>query len=392
MSGEITMLRGLLGLGLVFVAASTGLAFGQAAGSENGPPTQQVVRIDSSGQLQVYYLVSVCIPETQTRTITQFVDVQEEFTEEVDGAVVKKVRTVKKPVTKEIPVTVTKTVLESKVRKASLDRVQAFETDGRAIPLKKLKERLVEDTLVVVSASDKMIPDYYAGLFKPGTIILAFEPESFVQPMPPIAPPAEGIEAPPPQPAANLAAPAFRLVAQTQVAEEDAVELRVPESAPGPVFPKGAAPIFIFASRDGAEHYKLRQTSENSYDTTGYKIKRQGTGRQMVPIKLRQTVRHYEISTIHGKDLQFFTGEGSLLPVERVKERLSREATVLYAGDSEPIDPFWLQNLKSSTLVLVGPQLPGGCGPMNHGYFPVQASPVGPVIPAPAPPPAPVES
>lgn len=191
------MLRGLLSLGLVFATASSGLAVGQAAGSENGAPSQQLVRIDSSGQLQVYYLVSVCIPETQTRTVTQFVDVQEEFTEEVDGQVVKKTRTVKKPVTKEVAYTVTKMVQETKVRKANLDRLQAFETDGRTIPPKKLKERFTEDTLVVVSANSKMIPDYYAGLFKPGTIILAFEPETFVQPMPPIAPPAEGIEAPP---------------------------------------------------------------------------------------------------------------------------------------------------------------------------------------------------
>ncbi len=382
------MLRGLLGLGLVFATASAGLAFGQASGSEHGAPSQQLVRIDSSGHLQVYYSVSVCIPETRTRTVTQFVDVQEEFTEEVDGEVVKKVRTVKKPVTKEVPYTVTKMVQETKVRTANLDRLQAFETDGRAIPPKKLKERLVADTLVVVSANGKMIPDYYAGLFKPGTIILAFEPESFVQPMPPIAPPAEGIEAAPPQPAAKLAAPALRLVAQI---EEDAVELRVPESAPGPVFPKGAAPVFAFASRDGAEYYKLRLTTENSYDTTGYKIKKQGTGQQMVPIKLRQTVRHTEITTIHGKDLQFFTGEGSLLPLERAKEKLSREATVLYSGDGEPIDPFWLQNFKSSTLMIVGPQLPGGCGPVPaYGVpsAPPMAMPA-PAVTVPAPPPPP---
>lgn len=150
--------------------------------------------------------------------------------------------------------------------------------------------------------------------------------------------------------------------------------------------------MFVFASRDGAEHYKLRQTTENSYDTTGYKIKKQGTGQQMVPIKLRQTVRHTEISTIHGKELQFFTGEGSLLPLERAKEKLSREATVLYSADGVPIDPFWLQNFKSSTLVIVGPQLPGGCGPVSHGYAPVQVLPAAPAIPAPASQPVPVES
>jgi hypothetical protein len=270
-----------------------------------------------------------------------------------------------------------KCVHEMRVRKASLKHLKAFETDGRPIPIASLKQRLVEDTLVVVSGNDQMIPDYYAALFKPGTIVLAFEP---MRPQPaPAAPVPQPFPAPgapqAPQAAlqpgsAALAGARVRAISQVRENEEEASEeIHVPEHAPAPGFPETQQPVFIFASRDDAEHYRFRKLTENSYETTGYKVKRQGTGKQMIPVQMTQTVRQNDITTINAKDLQFFAGDGSSIPEDRVKEKLSRELTVLYSAMGEPVDEFWLQNLRPTTLVIAGPQLPG-CGmPMGYGGY-----------------------
>lgn len=366
---------GLWGMGLMLWAAIPVLA-----GSQSGPPVQQLVRMDASGRLKVYYQMTFCIPETQTRTVQEKVPVTKEVQETVNGELRTKTVTVYETVQKQIAVTVMKNVQEFKIRDADPDDVRAFEIDGKPISTKNLAERLSEDTLVVVSSDEHMIPDYYAALFKPGTIVLAFKPAPAAAPHHAPGP----VEAPPPPPErTELRGP--RLQAVSLAENERQRQLRVPETAPAPSFPKTLPPRFLFAGRDGAERYKLRTMTEHSFDVTGYKVKSHGTGKQMVPVQMIQTVRNQDITSIASRDLQFYSGNGQPVPADRIKEKLSREATVAYSADGEPVDPFWLQNFKPTTLVLVGPQLPVGCGPMAMPMPAAPANAPAPALPAPAP-------
>ena len=176
------MLRSLLSTSLILLGTSWALAVGPSA----GPPTQQLVQVDATGGLQVYYQSTVCYPVTQTRTVQEKVPTTETYTVEVNGKIEQRTRTVYQTITRQQSYTVMKSVCAIKMRNAQLDQMKAFETNGSVIPTNKLKDRLSKNTLAVVSANSEMIPDYYAVLFKPGTVILAFERE--VVPQPPAAP------------------------------------------------------------------------------------------------------------------------------------------------------------------------------------------------------------
>lgn len=364
------MVRRLWNIGLILLA-TVSTAAGQTVGVV--PPTQQLIRVNASGEMRIYYQVTVCVAEMRTRTVQVKRPVTKEVQYDVNGET--RTKTVTEYAIEEVtqPYTVMIPRSETRMRTAKLDKLKAFEIDGKPIPVKKLKERLTEDTLAVVSADGKMIADYYAALFKPGTIILAFDQEA----APP--PPAEE-GAPPPPPTSGLPAP-VRFVSQQS--DNEAVQIRIPEATPAPAFPKSMPPVFVFAGRDGSDSYKLRQTTEHSFEVKAFKAKKSGGGQRMIPVTMTQTVRHSETTTIAGKDLEFFAGDGAALSPERVKEKLSREGTVVYSTEGGPVDPFWLQNLKKTTLVLVGPQLPGGCSAPMMGSV-VAAAPVA----APAPPPA----
>lgn len=69
-------------------------------------------------------------------------------------------------------------------RPLDVKKLKAFETDGKPIATADVAKRCHGATLVVVSADDETIPDYYAALFKPGTIILALPPNWRGIPMP----------------------------------------------------------------------------------------------------------------------------------------------------------------------------------------------------------------
>lgn len=357
----------------------------------SAPPTQQLIRIDATGQWQIYRQVMECYPVTEQRTVTKKIPEAKVVKQEVDGQVVEKTVTVYKDVAETHTVTVVKTACKTVTQPLHPETLKAFETDGRPIPADKLKSRIVGDTLVVVSADGEMIADYYAALFKPGTIVLAMPalPPAVITPPVPAAPAPAAVPAPAPSTTG-----VSREIPVRTVASANQAEPALPAAARTPDYPNTMAPIFVFASREGADDVNLRRLTESTLQSTGYKIQRQGTGRQMVPVTMKQTVRHNEITTIAGKHLRFTSGDAASIPFDRVKEKLSRETTVLYSADGDDVDPFWLQNLKSTTLVLVGPQLPGGCGPaMPAMSAPVVAPstvpPAAPVVPGPVPLPRP---
>lgn len=361
----------------------------------SAPPTQQLIRVDATGQWQIYRQVTVCYPVTEQQMVTKKVPETKVVKQEVDGQVVEKTVTVYKDVTETYNVTVVKTACKTVTIPLVPEALKAFETDGRPIPADKLKSRIVGDTLVVVSANGEMIADYYAALFKPGTIVLAMPavPPAVEVPPVPAAPAPAPAPAAAPAPAPSTTGVSREIPVRT-VASANQAEPALPAAARTPDYPGTMAPIFVFAGREGTDDVNLRRLTESNSQSTGYRIQRQGTGRQMVPVTMKQAVRHNEITTIAGKHLQFTSGDAASIPFDRVKEKLSRETTVLYSADGDDVDPFWLQNLKSTTLVLVGPQLPGGCGPaMPAMSAPVVAPstvpPAAPVVPGPVPLPRP---
>ena len=382
------MMRGLLSGMLVLCGTSWALAEGPGE-----PPRQQVARIDAAGNLVMTLQVIRSVAET--RVATRQVPVQEEFTVQVDGVTRKKVRTVLVP--EQFTYTVLRNISESVSREQSLDFVKAFETSGKAIPVTRLKERLRRDTLVVVSGNQEMIPDDYASLFRPGTIVLAMQqppmlplpgappgaPVAPVAPAAPVAPPAPVVPAAPGGVRAVSPDASIQFVAQQREAgaAEEADALQIPAKM---------APLFVFASRDVNDRYQLRQTTERSVAITGQRTVTEGNQKKIVPVPMQQTVRHSEITALPGAHLEFFAPEGTSVPPVRAAELLARETAVLYSADGERVDPFWLQNLKPTTLVLVGPQLPGGGGyaTVNGEVGPPvapDAIPAAPVAPAPAP-------
>lgn len=412
------MLRSLLSAGLVFLPFAGALAMAPTVGLAKGPPTQQLVRVDSSGAVDIYYQASFCVMETQFKTVQEKIPVTEAYTEEVNGQTVKKTRTAYKTVQKQVNIAVAKPVFQTQPRKMNLGQLKAFETDGKPIPSETLKKRLAKETLVVVSANGGMISASYAELFKPGTIILAF-PQAVASPLAPPPPAAIAPAAPrtneapvtpapvaPAQPVVSApAAPAPSAAPVSPKAPLAPVPAAAPVASPLPApalvpadlkkLPSAAQPQFLFAGREGADRIRLRRLSEHSYVTTGNKVQIQGAEKRIIPVQMTQTVQQGEITMISGDDLQCFDAQGSAIALDRLNSKLGREGTVLYSGDGEPVHPFWLQNVKPSMLVLVGPQLPVTCGAPMMAPMPAQPAAALPATPhapikAPAAPAAPV--
>lgn len=314
------------------------------------PPTQQVLQVDASGQWQLQVQVAACKLETRTRAVTKRVPETKTVTETVDGKPVQRTVTQYKEVLETQQYTVSIPEYHSVTQQIPAAVLKAYETDGRSIPLDKLRSRVGTQTLVVVSATDAKLPEAYASLFKPGTIVIAMEKSK----------PAEPIAAPMP-----------------------AVPVTAPLVAPQPKIPRSVAPQFVMLGRSGMDDIVVRRALESTFPTTGMAVFKKGTVNEQAPVQMMQTIRQSESFTMAARHLHFHLGDSADIPFERIKERIAREAAVVYSVDGEAIDPFWLQNLKSTTIVVVGPQLPAlapGCGPASPAVTP---APVG--IPAPVP-------
>jgi hypothetical protein len=309
--------------------------------------------------------VMVCKLESRTGTVTKKVPETKTVTEVVDGKTVEKAVTQYREVQETYSYTVSIPDYHTKVISIDLKSRNVFETDGRPIPVEKLSSRVQDEALVVVSATDAMIPEAYARLFKPGTLILT---------TPPIMAPI---------PATTAPAPTVAIPVPTAVTPAPAAKL--------PELPKSPAPMIVSVSRDGADKLVLRRVTESTAPVTGMQTFKKGAAKEKAPVQMTQTVRLVESFTVAATHLRFALAEAKEMSLERVKERLARETTVIYTADGDDIDPFWLQNLKSSTLVVAGPQLPGGCGPtaptsmISPMAMPMVAPPAVPVAPAPKP-------
>lgn len=349
------------------------------------PPTQQVLRIDSTGQWQMLLQAHVCKVETRVGTNTKKVPETKTIAEVVDGKPVQRTVTQYKEVVETFSYSVPITVYQTVAISVDPTSFKAYETDGRLIPAEKLRSRIQGETLVVVSATDEMIPDTYSQLFKPGTIILS---NSVVRP--PTPAPAS-ISAPLPQPPQPAVVPRSTVppTVLSTVPPVPAPAAKLPELSPSP------APVIAFLSRDGVDNLTLRRLAETTSPISALRTFTKGTIREKAPVQMMMTARLSETFHIAGNLLRFGMGSVGNLSLDPVKEKLARELAVVYSADGEDIDPFWLQNLKSTTLVVVGPQLPSGNGlampmtPMSGPMAPVAPATPVPVPAAPAPVPAP---
>ncbi len=338
------------------------------------PPTQQLLHLDESGQWQLQTQYTVCKVETRVRTVTKKIPESKTVTEMVDGKSVVKMVTEYKEVSETQTYSVVVPDYQSVVKSIPASQLKAFETDGRVIPLEKLRSRIGAEALVVVSATDAKLPEAYANLFKPGTIIMAIATKQV--PTPQQSTPVGAAPSP-----ATVAVPAAPAV-----------------SAPLARLPRSPAPQFVMLGRSGPDDIVLRRTSESTSPVTAMSVFKKGATQERAPITLMQTVRQSEDITLAARHLQFNLGDSINVPFERIKERMARDMVVAYSTDGEEIDPFWLQNLKSTSLVVVGPQLPSSalCSPaqpaampapvVNPGPFAPQAIPTPAVTPRPAPP------
>jgi hypothetical protein len=262
------------------------------------------------------------------------------------------------------------------------------------------------ETLVVVTTGEEMIPDYYAAIFKPGTIILAIPP-AVPQPMTAPALPQPALPLPQPAPAAPVPAPQPAPAPQTSVARPLvgrlvsqtaplSVESGIPSS--GPLLPDSPAPELVFLSREGVDALKIRQFSEATYDVEVTARTNDSSVSPQKQIKSPRTVRHSESTLIPWQVLRLTQpGSGDITP-DRAKEKMpAGESAALLSRDGRPIDEFWLQNIKPSVFVLRGVVLPPVvpvCVPAPapapyppQGVAPMPApAPAPPPVPAPAPP------
>jgi hypothetical protein len=378
--------RALLVCALAFWLSAADISLAQ-----DGQPTQRLVRVASDDSLSLAGIVHKPVYEMMTYQYQVDVPYQETYNVEVNGETRQQSRTVMKPETRTGAKTVSKLVAMATQTPLDLKTAKGFEVDGRTIAAADLKKRLTDQTLVVVSPNDDMLPNYYAAVFKPGTVILALPPDPSGYPgaMPapqvvPLPPPAPG-QAPPPQAALPLGAALVRAVSFPPVA----VPAERPEEN---LLPNSPAPLIVFATRSGADALKIRQYVETPTETELTVLTSDSSVAKEVPIKVRKNTRHSETTTVPLKSVRFSSSEGKDIAADRVKDRLGAgETTVLVSADGQPVDDFWLQNIQAKILVLRGVKLPpvsAGGGMMSPMAYPAPM-PVQP-LPPPTPGPAPV--
>lgn len=383
------------------LSTSAPAQYGHAGRATASQPTQGLARIDEQGQLEVREVMFKPVFETQTgvRKVTAYQEESRIRTETViqDGeqVQVEKTYTVKVPVEKieNFEFTVCIMVPETKstvfvshadgtayVRKLDQVAVGLFETDGKPAIRASLSRRLQDWSLVLLTHDGKPAPDYYAYLFKPGTLVLALPQPAADAPM--LHP------GPAPAPAPPAVSSVF--------ASPREIPVRLAAFQNSPVsdveFPASPPPDFKFAQIGEPGTLRLRTLIEFSTQQTGMCTEQKPvlvegvtkTVEACRPVQMTHIVRTNDIWVIPLDSVTATTGDGRSLSSKELTTQLTKETTVLVSRDGRPVDPFWLRNLTSRALVLVTP--PTDCGwaepPLPH----VPASPVPPQeSPAPRP-------
>lgn len=374
-----------------------------------GPPTQQVLKIMPSGEWMLYGQIKACVYQSINYTYTVKVPVTVQKQVVIDGVAQTRVETQSQDETRTATKMVCKEFWKIACRPPlDVKKLKAFETDGKPIATADVAQRCQGATLVVVSANDEMIPDYYAALFKPGTIILALPTEparDFQTPMIPTPPKSGGPFGTPvpvtPQPSpvppgtsASRGRLPFRPVSQPHpLVPPSEGESRLADNFQ-PVFPSSPPPELVFVSREGADAIKIRQFEETE---KWVELTMRVNDSSISPTskqKVRQIMRQSTTTSVPWTVLRISQVQSSGdLPPDRLKEKLGQgETTAVMSHDGALVDSFWLQNFKPNVLVLRGielpPRAPSTFGPEVISPQPPVHSPAPPLdegLPSPTP-------
>lgn len=408
------MTRFFAGATLVLAAATCATARAGHGYGQSDQPTQGLARVSAEGVLELRQVAVKQVHEARiaTQTVTQYREEtrQREVTQTENGKPVTRLETyiVKVPYQVEQPYTYTVAVPVAEVQSSDFRRdgddyvravdgepVVFYELDGKSAAADGVPRRLRQWTDVLLTRNGKPVPDYFAFLFKPGTLVIALP-----QPLPPAAhhehPAPQAVPAPAPPPSTRNAAPAPN-------APRTSASLRKsPGSAPiytvafqesdtaddEPKFPEGLPPDRQFAQvKDGT--ISLRTIEEHSWEGTGIRTRpvteivdgKPVTVEKQEPVTMRNTVRTNHILHVPVEAMTAQTADGKALSGRELAARLAKETTVVVSSDGKPVDPFWLRALQERTVVVVPPVFQGHGKPMPAPSA-IQAQPV--PVPAPA--------
>jgi hypothetical protein len=337
-------------MGDLCVQPSLGGGYG---GFQQQQPTQFLAQASDTDSIEFILQVTNCVLKQQSYEYT----VMETF-------ITPEGKTAQRPTTRTATRNVCEYVSTSRTAPAG-PQTRYFELDGRPVDAQAAAERLRKPTLVLISADDQKVPDYYAYLFKAGTLVATN----------PLA------DSPPPMysmPPANVPQPNQAPTAGPVVSHRAAAHANVYETV-------GLAPKFRFARVDGKGAIRLREYSERVTSELSTKPADASNGQ---PAKLT-TVRSRRIQQVHDtlefdlKDVEAFLANGTPVSEVGLASMLARETTVLTSADGKRINPFWLANIKPTTLIILHPVSPAAVmQPMPYAAAPPVIAPT-PMAPAP---------
>lgn len=216
-----------------------------------------------------------------------------------------------------------------------VDQIQASDTFGKRIEAAKLADMLKTETPVVIVANGAKPDPQYLRVFKKGTLVLMIAENAGAMPVPVAAPvPSDNGPAP-----AKVAPPPA----------EDPADKKI-------VLPKGLQPTPSMASIDETGTLRIRQRHDNVFmSTMNTEIEEKGKT-VCVPLAIRHTTQSVETREMPSKHVRAFRADGKPVPADKLPQLLAGETSVLLSNDGNMVDPYYLQIVRESTLVLVMPR------------------------------------
>jgi hypothetical protein len=263
-------------------------------------------------------------------------------------------------------VTVTRPVYKQVMLTFDLATIHATEFSGAKLDAAALKTRLAKQSLILLTTNGVAVPEKFAMLFRPETIVVDLQSSA----------------AAPPPPPPTLLAPA-ELAPAPAVAP---VDVELPRVGDIP-------PQFRLASIDAQGNFKLRAVATQTVQSTRFVTK---TEERMVEGKVVTVVvcepitvtEHREsTNTVTYPPATGITGvtvDGKPLGELHRAALREREIPVAVSPNGKPLDSFWLQNIRPMMLALTIPaaDMPAPAAPFGA---PVPMAVPLPVLPSAAP-------
>lgn len=347
-------------ISLLAVLAACGHAHAQYAstghGSGSQTPTQQWARIGAAGTIEFVQSVTTSVCKTATYSYTVDVPV---VTPDGKQEVRQEQRTATRMVCE---------LVNTTIARAADEKTRYFEVDGRPVEPRVAAQRLATPGLVLASTTDSMPSSYYAALFKAGTLVATLSSGGTAQPIPQIASPTTN-DAP---------------------VQDTAQSSSHVHPAAGP------APLFRFARLSSNGKIRLRDYTEQSHlETAPRQIPSANGGpAKTAYVEVRRVTQINNILEFDLTDVEVTMANGTPVGSAALAAMLAGETTVLTSADGQPVDRFWLTNVKPTTLVVVSPLVSASCQPGPTPAFgaPYQAPTPPAAAPVPVPKPVPPTS